>query len=137
MPRPIRFRGLKSKLESIRTHFLSHTLNVCSFVPHFTNTTDYRQQRRNQVYGPNHTGADMGMLNGFKVPGMEQGKLKLGVQFVNLFNHPSFQIPDSDVNDSTLGVIYSTANTPTSILGASLGGSASTRLIQLKGTFTF
>ncbi len=115
----------------------SHTLNACSFASHFTNSTDYGQQRRNQLYGPNYTDADMDVSKGFKVPGMEQGKLKLGVQFFNLFNHPNFQIPDSDVNDSTLGVIYTTANTPTSILGAFLGGDASPRLIQFKGTFTF
>ncbi len=35
------------------------------------------------------------------------------------------------------GIIYTTANTPTSILGAFLGGDASPRLIQLKGTFVF
>jgi len=63
--------------------------------------------------------------------------LKIGAQFFNLFNHPNFQIPDFDVNDSTLGVITSTANTPTSILGAFLGGDASPRLIQFKGTITF
>ena len=114
-----------------------HTLNPCSFASHFANSTDYGQQRRNQLYGPNYADADMDVSKGFRVPGMEQVKLKLGVQFFDLFNHPNFQILDSDVNDSTLGVIYTTANTPSSILGAFLGGDASPRLIQFKGTFTF
>jgi hypothetical protein len=115
----------------------AHTLSACSFASHFTSSTNYGQQRRNQLYGPNYTDVDMDVAKGFKVPGMESGRLKIGVQFFNLFNHPNFQIPDSDVNDSTLGEIYTTANTPTSILGAFLGGDASPRLIQLKGSFTF
>lgn len=115
----------------------NHTINACDFASHFTNSTDYGQQRRNQLYGPNYTDVDMDVSKGFKVPRMESGRLKIGAQFFNLFNHPNFQIPDSDVNDSALGVIYTTANTPTSILGAFLGGDASPRLIQFKGTFTF
>ncbi len=115
----------------------SHTLTACDFASHFANSTDFGQQRRNQLYGPNYTDFDMDISKGFNVPKIENGKLKVGVQFFNLFNHPNFQIPDSDVNDSTLGTIFTTANTPTSILGAFLGGDASPRLIQLKGTFTF
>jgi hypothetical protein len=115
----------------------SHTLSPCDFASHFTNSTDFGQQGRNQLYGPNYTDFDMDISKGFKVPRMETGKLKVGVQFFNLFNHANFQIPDSDVNDSTLGTIFTTANTPTSILGAFLGGDASPRLIQLKGNFTF
>ena len=115
----------------------SHTLTPCDFASHFANSTDYGQQRRNQLYGPNYTDFDMDVSKGFSMPRLENGKLKVGVQFFNLFNHANFQIPDSDVNDSTLGTIYTTANTPTSILGAFLGGDASPRLIQLKGTFTF
>ena len=115
----------------------AHTLTPCDFASHFTSSTDYGQQRRNQLYGPNYTDTDMDISKGFKVPRTEAATFKVGVQFFNLFNHPNFQIPDNDVNDSTNGEIYTTANTPTSILGAFLGGDASPRLIQLKGTFTF
>jgi hypothetical protein len=115
----------------------AHTLAPCDFASHFANSTDYGQQRRNQLYGPNYTDVDMDIAKAFKVPRMESGRLKIGVQLFNLFNHPNFQIPDSDVNDGTLGEIYTTANTPTSILGAFLGGDASPRLIQFKGSFVF
>jgi hypothetical protein len=41
------------------------------------------------------------------------------------------------VNNSNNGIITYAASTPTSVLGAFLGGDASPRLIQLKGTFVF
>lgn len=115
----------------------AHTVDPCGFASHFAPSTDFGQQRRNQLYGPNYTDVDVDLAKGFKLPGSEAARLKIGVQFFNLFNHANFQIPDADVNDSTLGVIYTTANTPTSILGAFLGGDASPRLIQFKGTINF
>ena len=66
-----------------------------------------------------------------------RGNSKVGAQFFNLFNHANFQIPDAELTSGTFGVINNTANTPTSILGAFLGGDASPRLIQFKGTFSF
>jgi hypothetical protein len=111
--------------------------NPCDFASHFTNATDFGQQRRNQIYGPNYTDFDLDIAKGFKLPKWETAKLKLGVQFFNMFNHPNFQIPTADVNDSNNGVISGVASTPTSILGAFLGGDASPRLIQTKITFSF
>lgn len=113
------------------------TPTPCDFASHFTNATDYGQQRRNQLYGPNYTDFDMDLAKGFTIPRWESAKFKIGAQFFNIFNHANFQLPDFDVNDSTLGVISSTASTPTSILGAFLGGDASPRLIQAKLTLTF
>jgi hypothetical protein len=119
----------------------SHTQGYsdpCDFASHFTNSTDYGQQRRNQLYGPNYTDFDMDVIKGFKVPLTEASKLKIGFQFFNLFNHANFGQPYADVNDgSSNGLLYTAANTPTSILGSGLGGDASPRLIQLKATFSF
>jgi hypothetical protein len=128
----------------------SHTVALCDFASHFTSSTDYGQQARNQLYGPNYTDFDLDISKGFRIPGWEGAKLKVGAQFFNTFNHPNFQIPQADVNNGpgctstpfdastcSNGLIYTTANTPTSILGAFLGGDASPRLIQLKGTLVF
>ncbi len=71
------------------------------------------------------------------MPHWESGNLKLGAQFFNLFNHPNFGQPLSDVEGTNLGQINSLVSTPTSILGSFLGGDAAPRLIQLKATFTF
>jgi hypothetical protein len=116
----------------------SHTLSPCDFAAHFAPSTDFGQQRRNQLYGPNFTDFDLGASKGFKMPRWESAQLKLGAQFYNVMNHPNFQIPLNDVNyGGADGIIYTTANTPTSVLGAFLGGDASPRLIQLKADFTF
>jgi hypothetical protein len=116
----------------------AHATTPCDFASHFVPATDYGQQRRNQLYGPNYTDFDLDLSKGFKIPRMETAKLKVAVQFFNLFNHTNFQLPLSDVADgSSDGLLYSAASTPTSVLGAFLGGDASPRLIQLKGTFVF
>jgi hypothetical protein len=115
----------------------AHATTPCDFASHFVNSTDYGQQRRNQLYGPNYTDFDLDASKGFKIPGWEAAKLKVAVQLFNMFNHPNFQIPSDDVNNSNDGVLTSAASTPTSILGAFLGGDASPRLIQLKATLNF
>jgi hypothetical protein len=115
-----------------------HATTPCDFASHFTNSTDYGQQRRNQLYGPNYTDFDMDLSKGFKLPLSETSKLKVAAQFFNTFNHANFQLPLADVNDGAAnGTIYAAASTPTSVLGAFLGGDASPRLIQLKASIVF
>ena len=103
----------------------------------FDYATDFGQQRRNQFIGSGYTDTDLDLTKGFKMPHWESGNLKLGAQFFNLFNHPNFAQPLSDVEGSNLGQINALVSTPTSILGSFLGGDAASRLIQLKATFTF
>lgn len=116
-----------------------HVDTPCDFASHFTSSTDFGQQRRNQLYGPNFTDFDTTFSKSFQVyPKWESAKLKLAAQFFNTFNHPNFQLPLSDVTyGSSNGTIYAAASTPTSVLGAFLGGDASPRLIQLKASFVF
>lgn len=110
----------------------------CEFASHFTNSTDFGQQRRNQIYGPNYTDLDTDISKSFKfVPGWESAKLKVAAQLFNTFNHANFQIPTADVNSNNNGIITSAASTPTSVLGAFLGGDASPRLIQFKASIVF
>ncbi len=100
--------------------------------------TDFGQSRRNQMYGPNYTDVDLSITKGFTIPHWETGKLKVGAQFFNLFNHPNFGQPDGEVGDGkAFGTITTTVNPPTSILGSFLGGDASPRLIQLMAKFEF
>jgi len=110
---------------------------ACDFASHFAKATDFGQQSRNQLFGPNYTNFDLDVAKGFAIPRWNSAKLKVAVQFFNVFNHPNFSQPDFNLSSSTLGKITSTASTPTSILGSGLGGDASPRLIQLKGTFSF
>jgi hypothetical protein len=116
----------------------AHVTTSCDFASHFTSATDYGQQRRNQLYGPNYTDFDTDISKGFKLPRWEKSELKVAAQFFNTFNHTNFQLPYADVADgSSDGTLYGAASTPTSVLGAFLGGDASPRLIQLKATFVF
>ena len=109
----------------------------CDFVSSFTDPTALGQGRRNSMYGPNYTNTDLSITKSFGIPHWESAHLKLGAQFFNLFNHPNFANPNSDIDSGAVGTIANTVNTPTSILGAFLGGDASPRLIQFTGKFTF
>jgi hypothetical protein len=104
--------------------------------PAVQSATDFGQSRRNQMFGPNYTDSDFSLSKGFAMPGWDSGKLKVGAQFFNLFNHPNFGQPLNSVAGSP-GIIESTVNPPTSILGSFLGGNASPRLIQLNAKFDF
>jgi hypothetical protein len=73
----------------------------------------------------------------FQSPALGGERIGVGTQFFNLFNHPNFDQPVGHISDPNCGSIVGTVNTPTSILGSFLGGDASPRLIQLKGTLTF
>jgi hypothetical protein len=104
----------------------------------FSAATDgFGNQTRNQFYGPKYFDTDLTVMKSFDIPRWERGKIAVGAQFFNLFNHPNFDQPVGDIANSQFGSILSTVNTPTSILGSFLGGDASPRLIQLKATLTF
>jgi hypothetical protein len=142
----------------------------CSFVSNFTGTatfadgaqqtanyaTDFGQSRRNQLFGPNYTDADLTVTKGFIIPGWQSAKVKVGASFFNLFNHQNFAQPQAAMSycsasaigqgsctdlyqqtNSSLGTILSAVNPPTSILGSFLGGDASPRLIQAVLKFQF
>ena len=104
----------------------------------FSPATDgFGNQRRNQFYGPKYFDTDLTVMKSFNIPKWERGKLSVGAQFFNLFNHPNFDQPIGDVANPQFGSVVTTVNTPTSILGSFLGGDASPRLIQLKASLTF
>jgi Carboxypeptidase regulatory-like domain len=109
-------------------------LNSSEFTPA---TTGFGNQRRNQVYGPRYVNTDLAVSKNFRLPRWESAKLGVGAQFFNLFNHPNFDQPVGDIASQNFGSIISTVNTPTSILGAFLGGDASPRQIQLKASLIF
>ena len=95
------------------------------------------QQRRNQFYGPRFFDTDLSVTKNFHLPKWEAGKLGVGLQFFNLFNHPNFDQPVADVANPQFGLINRTVSVPTSIIGSFLGGDASPRMIQVKATLSF
>jgi hypothetical protein len=55
----------------------------------------------------------------------------------NLFDHPNFAFPNTNVDSGQFGHITSTVSQPTTIYGAGLGADASPRVIELQGKLTF
>jgi len=92
---------------------------------------------RNAFRGPGYFDTDFSFTKKTKIPGWERGELQLGLQFFNLFNHPNFSLPISNIASGLFGTIQSAVSPPTSILGSFLGGDASPRLIQLKAQLVF
>ncbi|HTQ53734.1 MAG TPA: TonB-dependent receptor [Bryobacteraceae bacterium] len=117
----------------------SPCLNPNSFAPSMTTSgvlDAFATQSRNQYRGPGFFVTDISVSK--VIPIRERLKLGIGVQAFNLFNHPNFGQPQSNIdNPGQFGQIYGLVSEPTSILGSFLGGDASPRLIQLHGTLRF
>jgi outer membrane receptor protein involved in Fe transport len=92
---------------------------------------------RNAFRGPGYSDADFTLLKNTKLPGWERGTLGIGFQFYNVFNHPNFFTPVNSSSNSQFGLTQITTSSPTSILGAGLGGDSSPRIIQLKAQLSF
>jgi hypothetical protein len=107
------------------------------FSPSTGSPTGFGNQRRNQFYGPHFWDTDLTLMKSTGIPGWENGRLKLGFQFFNLFNHVNFDQPVSDIANSQFGLVTKAVSVPTSVLGSFLGGDASPRIIQLKAQLNF
>lgn len=59
------------------------------------------QMRRNSLTGPGYFNTDFGIEKAFRIT--ERTKLTLEGNFFNIFNHPNFLLPDSNLNDSSFG----------------------------------
>ena len=94
-------------------------------------------QRRNQVWGPHFFDTDLTVMKNFHLPISEASNFGIGLQFFNILNHPNFDQPDGDISSPNFGSIINTVSVPTSIVGSFLGGDASPRLIQIRGTLSF
>lgn len=114
-------------------------LSPNNFAPSISNSgvlDIFPSQNRNQYRGPGFFVTDMSISK--LIPIGEHVHLGLGVQAFNLFNHPNFGQPQSNIdNPGQFGQTYGMVSEPTSILGSFLGGDASPRLIQLHATFRF
>jgi hypothetical protein len=93
-------------------------------------------QGRNHFRGPGYFNTDFTIAKDSKLPRWENAKLRIGLQFFNLFNHPNFGFPDNQIQNQSLGQIFYLATPPTSVLG-SVGGDNAPRMIQLKAQLQF
>jgi carboxypeptidase family protein len=93
---------------------------------------------RNALRGPNFFWSDFYLTKW--LPISEQVKLRMDVQFFNVFNHPNFGLP-SDVfagipgkpsTQTGFGALTYTTAPPTGLLGVGLGGDSSPRMVALQ-----
>ena len=89
-------------------------------------------QGRNRFRGPGYISTDLTIMKNTNLPHWESAQLGLGFEFYNLFNHPNFGLPNSDMSNPSFGQILYTTQPATSLLGAGRGGDASARMIRLK-----
>ena len=94
-------------------------------------------QGRNRFRGPGYVDTDFAIMKNTRIPRWENAIFGIGFQFFNLFNHPNFGLPDSDISSPVFGDIFYMARPPTGLLGSGIGGDSSPRMIQLKAQFQF
>lgn len=90
---------------------------------------------RNALRGPQFFWSDFCVTK--SLPLTERAKLRLEVQFFNLFNHPNFGlpsivlagIPGKPSTETGFGAVTNTTSPPTGLLGVGLGGDNSPRMI--------
>ncbi len=97
----------------------------------------FGNQRRNQIYGPNYFDTDLTLMKSFRLPKWEGAELQVGAQAFNILNHPNFDQPVGNIDDTQFGYSVRTVSTPTSIFGSFLGADASPRALQIRAQLTF
>ncbi|HKX26628.1 MAG TPA: carboxypeptidase regulatory-like domain-containing protein [Blastocatellia bacterium] len=68
----------------------------------------YGNSARGVLYGPGHTNFDTSLMKDFRL--REQMKLRFQFDAFNVFNHPSFGLPNQNADSTTAGVITTTLN---------------------------
>lgn len=112
--------------------------NPCYNAANFVDpTNDFGTQRRNQFRGPGYFDTDFNVEKSFALPKWEKAQFSVGARFFNLFNHPNFAFPNTNVDSGQFGQITQTVSQPTTIYGSGLGADASPRVIELQAKFVF
>ena len=112
--------------------------NPCYSTANFADpTSNFGTQRRNQFRGPGYFDTDFSVEKAFAIPKWESASFSIGARFFNLFNHPNFAFPNTNVDSAGFGQITQTVSQPTTIYGSGLGADASPRLIEFQAKFVF
>ncbi len=103
----------------------------------------YGSLGRNALRGPDFFWSDLYLTKWFPIG--ERLKLRVDVQFFNIFNHPNFGIPSMVLagnpgkpsTQTGFGALTYTTSPPTGLLGVGLGGDSSPRMIALHARLEF
>lgn len=99
--------------------------------------TNFGNLARNSFRGPHYFNADFSLQKDIKLT--ERYVFTVGANAFNVFNHPNFANPDSDIQDAgtTFGQSQSTVTPPNSPYGNFQGAAVSGRVLQLNVKFKF
>jgi hypothetical protein len=97
--------------------------------------TNFGNIPRNTFRGPHYFNSDFSILK--NIPITERVSFGIGANAYNVFNHPNFANPVSDISSGQFGTIQSTVVPPTSPYGSFVGSAVSGRLLQLHARVTF
>jgi hypothetical protein len=95
----------------------------------------FGNQGRNSFRGPNFFDMDLALMKDVAIT--ERVTFSFGAQAFNVLNHPNFDQPVNDLANPQFGSITTSVGTPTSILGAFVGGGNAPRFVEIKGTLRF
>ncbi len=109
-------------------------LSVSDFATAATQT-DWGNTKPNSFRGPGYFSIAAQLSRSIRVT--EGTHFEIGAAAYNLFNHPNFGLPSSDVNSGNFGLITSTQASPTSIYGTGQGSAVSGRVLVPFGKFVF
>ena len=91
---------------------------------------------RNTVFGPHFFDVDLGLIKNVQIT--EHVAFSFGAHAYNVFNHPNFDQPTSDISNPNFGLSTAEVAPPTSLLGAFAPGTASSpRFVEIKALVRF
>jgi outer membrane receptor protein involved in Fe transport len=109
-------------------------LSTSSFTA-YNAQTDFGNAPRNSFTGPHYADTDLALAK--RIYHRDAINFQLGANAFNLFNHPNFALPASDIASGGFGQITAIAAPPTSPYGSFQGAGVGGRVIQVFGKFNF
>ena len=100
-----------------------------------TTQTTFGNLRRNSIFGPHYADSDFSLSKKFLDTG--RASLQIGAYAFNVFNHPNFANPASDVGSGNVGSSGSIVAPPTSPYGSFQSAGVGGRVLQVFGKVTF
>ena len=100
-----------------------------------TSQATFGNVSRNAIFGPHYVNSDISLLK--KLVKTEGMTFEIGANAYNVFNHPNFSNPVTDVSSSSFGQIQSTQAPPTSPHGSFQGAAVTQRVLQVHGKISF
>ena len=100
-----------------------------------TSQATFGNVSRNAIFGPHYVNSDISLLK--KLVKTEGMTFEIGANAYNVFNHPNFSNPVTDVSSSSFGQIQSTQAPPTSPYGSFQGAAVTQRVLQVNGKISF